>query len=50
MSLTTQPSVIGRLEGEDCQWCHDGRLKQGTYKGNDAVVCDACETPAAQLW
>ncbi|GAA0229600.1 HVO_A0556 family zinc finger protein [Haladaptatus pallidirubidus] len=50
MSLTTPPSVIRRLEGEECQWCPDGQLERGTYKGNDAVVCDTCETPTAQLW
>ncbi len=50
MSLTTQSSVIGRLEGQDCQWCQDGQLEHGTYKGNDAVVCDSCETPTVQLW
>ncbi|WP_458205429.1 HVO_A0556 family zinc finger protein [Haladaptatus sp. NG-SE-30] len=50
MSSTTESSVIGRLEGRECHWCHDGRLERGTYKGNDAVVCSDCETPAAQLW
>jgi hypothetical protein len=50
MSSTTESSVIGRLEGRKCQWCSDGRLERGTYKGNEAVVCDSCETPAAQMW
>ncbi|EFW93245.1 hypothetical protein ZOD2009_05257 [Haladaptatus paucihalophilus DX253] len=50
MSLTTEQGVIGRLEGEECHWCSDGELVRDTYKGNEAVVCDTCETPAAQIW
>ncbi len=50
MSLTTEKGVIGCLVGEKCQWCDNGTLVHDTYKGNEAAICDACETPAAQLW
>ncbi|MFB1066364.1 HVO_A0556 family zinc finger protein [Natrinema sp. H-ect4] len=42
--------AISSLEGTDCSFCADGELTQDTYKGNDAVVCDACDTPGAQFW
>jgi len=50
MSSMTESSVVRRLEGQDCQWCTDGRLERGRYKGNVAVICEDCDTPAAQLW
>lgn len=42
--------VIDALEGTDCSFCDGGELVQDSYKGNDAVVCDVCGTPGAQLW
>ena len=50
MSLTTEKGIIGHLVGEKCQWCDDGTLVHETYKGNEAAICDCCETPTAQLW
>lgn len=47
---STPPAPFERLFGTPCQFCDDGTLAQGEYKGNDAVVCDACETPAVQSW
>lgn len=44
------PAPFERLVGTSCQFCDDGTLAQGEYKGNVAVVCDACETPAVQSW
>lgn len=46
---TPQP-VIAALEGQECSFCGDGKLVRNTYKGNDAVICDACDTPGAQFW
>lgn len=42
--------VVAALTGTDCSFCDEGMLVQGTYKGNNAVLCDACETPGAQFW
>lgn len=41
--------IIEHLEGEPCQHC-EGTLERSTYKDNDAVVCDGCGTPRAQLF
>ncbi|WP_247731132.1 HVO_A0556 family zinc finger protein [Halovivax limisalsi] len=45
-----EDGVLGRLRGETCPACGDGTLVVETYKDNRAVVCEACETPRAQLW
>ncbi|WP_169732107.1 HVO_A0556 family zinc finger protein [Halostagnicola larsenii] len=42
--------LVSLLEGRECPSCADGRLERGRYKGNEAVICDTCETPRAQLW
>ncbi|MFC7166799.1 HVO_A0556 family zinc finger protein [Halospeciosus flavus] len=49
-SVDTSRSVFETLVGTSCHFCDDGRLARDEYKGNDAVVCDACETPAVQSW
>ncbi len=42
--------ALTALEGADCAFCAEGELVRDVYKGNAAVVCDACETPGAQSW
>ncbi len=42
--------LVALLEGRACPSCSDGKLEKGRYKGNEAVICDSCETPRAQLW
>ncbi|MEY7850762.1 HVO_A0556 family zinc finger protein [Natrarchaeobius sp. A-rgal3] len=42
--------VTGSLEGQDCQFCAEGSVRKGTYKENDAAVCDSCGLPVAQVW
>lgn len=42
--------LVEKLRGQSCQYCEDGTLQTEQYKGNDAVVCAECETPALQLW
>lgn len=42
--------VLEALEGESCTFCDEGELVQGVYKGKNAVICESCETPTAQLW
>ncbi|WMT07495.1 hypothetical protein NP511_00480 [Natrinema thermotolerans] len=33
-----------------CTYCEANALVRDTYKGNAAVVCEDCGTPAAQFW
>ncbi|GGL68049.1 HVO_A0556 family zinc finger protein [Halocalculus aciditolerans] len=47
-STHTSTSLVGRLDGDDCAFCDDGTLVRGTYKDNDAVLCEACGTPTLQ--
>ena len=42
--------LVEQLTGQPCAFCDDGTLTSGRYKGNKAVICEGCETPAAQLW
>ncbi len=42
--------LLVTLEGRDCQFCADGELVRDEYRGNDAVLCETCGTPIAQLW
>lgn len=39
-----------RLEGRSCKYCEAGTLERETYEGNDALVCESCGTPQAQIW
>ncbi|WP_167599459.1 HVO_A0556 family zinc finger protein [Halorussus marinus] len=43
-------SVLATLAGDDCDWCSSGTLVRGRFKGDDAVVCEDCETPAVRVW
>ncbi|WP_165874786.1 HVO_A0556 family zinc finger protein [Natrarchaeobius oligotrophus] len=42
--------LLAILEGRSCPSCDDGELERGTYKDNEAVICDDCGTPRAQVW
>ncbi|AFZ72257.1 HVO_A0556 family zinc finger protein [Natronobacterium gregoryi] len=43
--------LLSALEGRSCPTCDDGgTLERATYKGNAAVICDACGTPRVQVW
>jgi len=42
--------VLEALEGNTCLFCEDGVLLQDRYKGKQAVICDSCHTPGAQVW
>lgn len=46
----TGQHLLERLENTGCKFCEDGVLVRQRYKGNDAVVCDNCETPTMQIW
>lgn len=46
----SESSLLEQLEHCSCKFCSDGALVRATFKGNDAVVCDCCGTPAVQLW
>ncbi|EJN58131.1 HVO_A0556 family zinc finger protein [Halogranum rubrum] len=48
--VTGRDALVEKLRSRDCRHCSDGTLVEGTYKDNDAVLCDECETPALQLW
>lgn len=43
-------TLVEKLRNRECQYCDEGSLSKDTYKGNTAIVCDNCETPALQLW
>lgn len=42
--------IIEELLGAECVWCELGELALEAYKGDTAVVCDNCGTPAARVW
>lgn len=43
-------AALDEIAQEMCSYCEADALARGTYKGNDAVVCEDCGTPAAQFW
>lgn len=43
-------SLLAALAGDDCRWCATGTLSRRQFKGDDAVVCEDCGTPAARVW
>ncbi|WP_168927086.1 HVO_A0556 family zinc finger protein [Natronorubrum aibiense] len=45
-----EPRLLTLLAGRSCPYCDEGELERDVYKDNQAVVCDSCETPQAQLW
>ena len=46
----TDRELVARLSGTACHFCEEGSLVAGEYKGNEALVCTTCGTPAVQLW
>jgi len=46
--MDERDSPIRLLDGEECPQCGDGDLSPGTYKGGDALLCGACETPVVR--
>lgn len=42
--------LLAQVEGPECQWCDDGSLAIGPYKGDRAAVCDECGTPGIRVW
>lgn len=39
-------SVVDQLIGTACEFCEDGNLESGRFKGDLAVLCESCGTPA----
>ena len=53
VGTTEQPtsrSVLSVLEGTPCPTCDAGVLERGTYKDNQAIICDTCAVPRVQIW
>ncbi|MFA9417891.1 HVO_A0556 family zinc finger protein [Natrinema sp. HArc-T2] len=42
--------VLEQLTDQTCSFCGDGLLTSGEYKGNQAILCESCDTPTVQLW
>ncbi|UPV75209.1 hypothetical protein M0R89_03850 [Halorussus limi] len=42
--------VLAALVGDECSWCAAGTLAREEFKGDAAVVCEECGTPAARVW
>ncbi|WP_166035434.1 HVO_A0556 family zinc finger protein [Halorussus pelagicus] len=49
-SQDASDAVLGALVGDDCSWCATGTLVREEFKGDAAVVCVECGTPAARVW
>ena len=47
----TGRDLLARLDGADCPVpdCA-GVLERRAFKGDDAVVCDDCDTPTLRVW
>ena len=42
--------LLSTLVGSGCQWCPSGRLRRDEFKGQTALVCEECGTPALRLF
>ena len=49
-SQDTSDAVLTTLVGDDCSWCGAGTLAREEFKGDAAVVCEECGTPAVRVW
>ena len=49
-SRVSQVALLKEFEDRDCEFCEDGVFVVGSYKGNDAVICEACGAPILQFW
>lgn len=49
---STHGVLSAALDGETCPVTPacEGTLREGTYKGHSALVCDTCGTPATLVW
>lgn len=36
----------GELVGNTCPYCEEGTLADGRFKGDFAILCPECDTPA----
>ena len=43
-------TMLADLVGDDCNWCPTGSLTRDEFRGDAAVVCETCETPAVRVW
>lgn len=41
---------VEALAGADCRWCDAATLAEAEYKGDRALVCPDCGTPALRLF
>lgn len=42
--------VLAFKAGEPCGYANcEGQLERTTFQGDDALVCDCCETPAIRV-
>lgn len=49
-SQDASESLLATLVGGDCRWCATGTLAREEFKGDAAVVCENCGTPAVRVW
>jgi hypothetical protein len=49
-SQDASDALLAALVGDDCSWCATGTLAREEFRGDDAVVCEDCGTPAARVW
>lgn len=42
--------LFEQLADQECGFCSGGSLVRAQFRGNDAVVCEECGTPAVRLW
>lgn len=50
-SLQAGDPLVEQLRGTVCQYGNcAGTLRHATFKGDEAVVCERCGTPAVRLW
>jgi len=42
-------TALASIQQGTCSYCGE-TLTRERYKGNDAIVCGDCDTPAAQFW
>jgi|AntRauMinimDraft_3_1070383.scaffolds.fasta_scaffold00410_9 hypothetical protein len=43
-------TALASIQQGTCSYCGGDALTRERYKGNDAIVCGDCDTPAAQFW
>lgn len=48
--MSGRATAISAVLGEDCRWCGTGPLHETEYKGDTAICCPDCGTPALRLF